>query len=90
MLRQMKALNNVITELSHVNLLILNGKSLPVAYQAHGQNLFDGDSLARGVSGHGVLLNNPDPSETNKTAQELVTTIDSRGTASHTTKLAQT
>ena len=90
MLRQVKALNNIITELSHVNLLVLNGKSLPVGYQAHGQTLLDSDSLARGVSGHGVLRNNPDPSEINKTAQELVTTIDSRGTASNTTRLAQT
>jgi len=34
MLRQVKALNNIITELSHVNLLVLNGKPLPSDYQA--------------------------------------------------------
>ena len=90
MLKQVKVLNNIITELSNVNLLVLNGKSLPVGYQANSQTLLDGDSLVRGVNGRGVLRNNPDSSEINKTAEELVTTIESRGTASHTTKLAQT
>lgn len=90
MLRQVKALNNIITELSHVNLLVLNGKPLPSDYQAQGQELFDATLLARGVSGHGVSRNNPDSPEKNLTTLDNKTALESNGTASQTTRLVQT